>query len=172
MIRTERLLLRPLGQDDAPFMLGLFSHPDVHPWSGDGTAMPDLDAARARIARGPQRAGPHPDTGIFAVVPDGGEQPVGIAMLVPLPASGGAESTETEVGWHLHPDAWGRGYATEAALALLARAGDAGITEVHAVTNPDNVRSQAVCRRLGMIDLGLRDDWYDLTLRAFRIATG
>jgi RimJ/RimL family protein N-acetyltransferase len=40
---------------------------------------------------------------------------------------------------------------------------------VVAVTHPDNAPSQAVCRRLGMSDLGLRDDWYDRTLRAFAL---
>jgi RimJ/RimL family protein N-acetyltransferase len=54
-----------------------------------------------------------------------------------------------EVGWRLHRGAWGQGYATEAARAAL---GDAfrrvQLTEVLAYTAVDNVRSQAVMRRL------------------------
>lgn len=97
-----------------------------------------------------------------------------MVVLVPIPASAGVErddgADDLEVGWHLHPRAWGRGYATEAASALLERAASAGVPRVVAVTDPDNAPSQAVCRRLGMSDLGLRDDWYDRTLRAFSLS--
>jgi RimJ/RimL family protein N-acetyltransferase len=80
------------------------------------------------------------------------------------------DRADVEVGWHLHPDVWGRGYASEAATALVERGFAAGIEELYAVTDPDNVRSQAVCRRLGMTDLGLRTEWYDQELRAFRLS--
>ena len=42
--------------------------------------------------------------------------PAGTILLVPIPGGDG----EVEVGWHLHPDAWGRGLATEAARAVIA----------------------------------------------------
>ena len=54
------------------------------------------------------------------------------------------------MGWHLHPDAWGHGYATEAARALVAREFAAGTSEIYAVVSPGNEPSMAVCRRLGM----------------------
>ncbi len=56
-----------------------------------------------------------------------------------------------EVGWRLARDAWGRGYATEAATAALDDAfGRVGLTEVVSFTIPANVRSVAVMERLGM----------------------
>ena len=56
----------------------------------------------------------------------------------------------TEVGWGLHPDAWGNGYALEAAAASMDYAFDVlrWTTVIHLV-NPDNVRSQRVAERLG-----------------------
>lgn len=56
----------------------------------------------------------------------------------------------TEVGWGLHPDAWGRGYALEAAVASLDYAFDVlrWSTVIHLV-NPLNVRSRRVAERLG-----------------------
>ncbi len=56
-----------------------------------------------------------------------------------------------EVGWALHPDSWGQGYATEAGAASLAYAfGVMGATEVFSVILPSNHRSQRVARRLGL----------------------
>jgi RimJ/RimL family protein N-acetyltransferase len=73
-----------------------------------------------------------------------------------------------EIGWHLHPRWQGQGLATEAAEAVLAAAGAAGTGEVLALTDLDNVRSQAVAARLGMNDEGTTDRWYGLTARQYR----
>lgn len=168
-IETPRLVLRAHADSDADFLFDLFRRPEVARWSGQGIPMQHRDEAVARIARSPERAGDHPATGIFLVSVRATGSPAGIAMLVPIPSSAGFEREDTEIGWHFHPDVWGNGYATEAAQALVDRAFAAGIPELHAVTNPDNAASQAVCRRLGMTDLGLRTDWYDQELRAFRL---
>ena len=168
-ITTERLVLRPFTPEDAPALFGIFSLPEVARWSGQGTPMTDVSEAQERIRRMPVRSGDHPAAGLFAVVPAGGADVVGMAILVPLPSSEGVDRADHEIGWHLHPSVWGRGYATEAARALIDRAWAADIPELYAVTNPDNGPSQAVCGRLGMTDLGLRSDWYDRELRAFRL---
>ena len=168
-ISTPRLTLRRFTPDDADALFDVFSRPEVARWSGAGTPMTDVSEAVARIDRMPARTGDHPAAGIFAVVPKDDPRVMGMAVLLPIPASNGFDRDDLEVGWHLHPDAWGHGYATEAATALLDRAFAADVAEVYAVTDPENVRSQAVCRRLGMTDLGLRTDWYDRELRAFRV---
>ena len=166
---TDRLVLRPFTQDDADFVFDLFGRPEVAQWSAQGVPMTHRDEAVGRIARMPERAGDHPDAGVFAIVPHGASGPVGMALLVPIPKSEGFGSPDLEIGWHLHPDAWGNGYATEAGRALVERAFASDIPELYAVTHPDNGPSQAVCTRLGMTDLGLRSDWYDRELRAFRL---
>ena len=75
------------------------------------------------------------------------------------------DSPEVEIGWHLHPDVWGRGIATEAATRVLDHAAD--LPRVVAVTPPDTEPSQRVARRLGMRDEGLTDRYYDTTTRLF-----
>lgn len=56
----------------------------------------------------------------------------------------------TEVGYVLHPDAWGKGYATEACTAAIDYAFDSlGWHEVIHCIAPANTASQAVARRLG-----------------------
>lgn len=167
MIETERLVLRFFTHDDADRLYDMFRRPEVARWSGDGKPMTSIDEAHQRIDRFPTRRGTHPATGVFAAELKNSGVMAGMCMLVPIPPSKGVDRHEMEIGWHFHPDAWGNGYATEGATALVERAFAAGIPELYAVTDPDNSPSQAVCRRLGMQDLGLRTDWYDLELRAF-----
>lgn len=90
-------------------------------------------------------------------------------LLKSIPASGtdGAPSGDTEIGWHLHPDAWGHGYASEAAARVLRFAFEAGLEKVVAVTNPANTASQSVCRRIGMRHKGQTDAYYDTICELF-----
>jgi RimJ/RimL family protein N-acetyltransferase len=56
-----------------------------------------------------------------------------------------------EVGWRLARDAWGQGYATEAARASVGFGFDTlALEEIVSFTVPDNVRSRRVMERLGM----------------------
>jgi RimJ/RimL family protein N-acetyltransferase len=55
-----------------------------------------------------------------------------------------------EIGWTLHPDYWGRGYATEAGRRAVQYAfAELDLLRVCSVILPENVRSIAVARRLG-----------------------
>jgi RimJ/RimL family protein N-acetyltransferase len=94
--------------------------------------------------------------GAWAVVERGRDVPAGSVLLKPLPNGEG----EIEIGWHLHPDSWGRGIATEAAAAVLAHGFASGLEEIWAVTYLDNDRSIGVCRKIGMRLLGITHRWY------------
>jgi RimJ/RimL family protein N-acetyltransferase len=60
----------------------------------------------------------------------------------------------TEVGWSFHPDAWGRGYATEATVAAIDWAfANLGWAEVIHCIDPDNIASQNLAKRLGSRNL-------------------
>jgi RimJ/RimL family protein N-acetyltransferase len=162
-IETDRLLLREWEESDAEALLATYSHDEVWRWLGAAPApCPDLEAARARpvrwatLAAGPLGFWAIETPGVAGVAP----QPVGSAILLTLPRSDGEPSDAVEVGWALHPAAWGHGIATEAARALIDRARDAGIARVHAVVYDGNVRSMAVCDRLGMTRLGPTSEWY------------
>lgn len=169
VLETERLVLRPWGPDDLAVVYDIYSRWEVARYLGrTPTVLTELAQAEASLAR--WAAIPGPLHGVWAIVPRGTSRPVGSALLKPLPRSGSGEvSGDTEVGWHLHPDAWGNGYATEAARGLLDHAWEGGLDEVFAVTYPENTVSQAVCRRLGMTHLGSTDRYYDLTCELFRV---
>jgi RimJ/RimL family protein N-acetyltransferase len=74
----------------------------------------------------------------------------GVAVLQPVPFE--AHFTPAwEVGWRLAHSAWGHGYATEAAAALLRLGFEKfGCDEIVAFTTQANLRSQRVMQRLGM----------------------
>lgn len=167
-LRTERLRLRPFAESDAAFVLDLHSRWDVQRFIGrEPRLMTDLTEAHERIER--YRATADGIHGAWLVADAASGTPHGTLLLKPLPASAGVPDThETEIGWHLHPDAWGRGIATEAASAVLAHAFACGLGRVLAVTHPDNTASQAVARRIGMVAEGLTDRYYDTVCALFR----
>ena len=161
LLETPRLRIRDWTLDDAPTALDIHSRIEVVQWLGDGPPQlcQDLDGARERIER--WRGRDHPPLGHWAIeVTDDGPlhgRVIGTVLLLELPNGDGA----VEIGWHLHPDAWGRGYASEAARAVLQHGFDAGIEEINAVTHLTNDRSQAVCRRIGMEHRGVTHLWYE-----------
>jgi [ribosomal protein S5]-alanine N-acetyltransferase len=55
-----------------------------------------------------------------------------------------------EFNWDLRRDAWGHGYATEAAAAVLSHATAVGLARACALIKAHNERSKAVARRLGL----------------------
>lgn len=63
---------------------------------------------------------------------------------------GGPGERQAEIGYSLHPDHWGRGYATEALARLVAHLfADHGMHRLVAITGANNPRSCALLERLG-----------------------
>lgn len=168
-LHTARLTLRPYEPADAAFVRDLYSRAEVQRYIGDGTQrVRTPDEARTKIAAWNERYLHEPVQGLWAVVLEHGTI-TGSLLLKPIPDSGTAAERDIEIGWHFHPDHWGRGYATEAARAVLEHAFRSGLLRVVAVTNPANAASQAVCRRLGMTHLGLSEAYYDAACELYEI---
>jgi len=144
-IRTARLTLRPWREADRPDFAALNADPEVAADLGGPLPRAASDAKfdryRATFARyGFSR---------LAIV-DTQHRFVGYAGVMPS-RPGHPLGPHTEIGWRLTRAAWGKGYATEAARAVLADAfARLGIVEVLAYTAAENARSQAVMARLGM----------------------
>ena len=172
LLATSRLRLRHWREDDVEALLDIYSRDEVTRWLGPQprSTVSTLEEAASRLGRW-RDYGATLDSpcGVWAIVltADDTDLPVGTALLLPLRDADGP-TDKVEIGWHLHPDQQGQGFATEAASELLAAAAVAGITEVLALTDPDNVASQAVATRLDMSDDGLTDRWFGLTTRQFR----
>jgi RimJ/RimL family protein N-acetyltransferase len=166
---SARTLIRDWRPDEAARFFDIYRRWEVARWLGAApAAMQGRDEADARIARWAELNAADRSRGRWAVERKDDRSVVGTVLLVPLPDGDG----ELEVGWHLHPDSWGQGYASEAARAVLDRAFTAGVPEVFAVVRPDNAASLAVGRRLGMALLGRTDRYYQQELELFRAAPG
>ncbi|MFF9774402.1 GNAT family N-acetyltransferase [Streptomyces sp. NPDC013978] len=144
-LRTERLLLRDWRESDLAPWAAMNADPEVREHFPGVLTREQSDASAARFQADLDRRG----WGWWALEVRSTGRFVGFAGLDPveeaMPFSG------VEAGWRLARTAWGHGYATEAGRAVL----DFGfeqlrLPEILAVTMADNVRSQAVMRRLGM----------------------
>ena len=166
---TPRLVVRPWRHDEVDIMYDVYRRWDVARWLGATPTVPESAGAMHdtvdRWAAVCERPGPY---GVWAVVPVGSPGPVGTILLAPFPDGRGGDAPEIEIGWHLHPDHWGHGYATEAGAGALDQAWAAGLTEVWALVHVGNERSVAVTRRLGMQPTGLTGRWYGVEALAFR----
>lgn len=168
-LETERLSIRDWTLEDAPTALDILSRVEVVKWLGDGPPVltKDLEEARTKVLR--WRGRDDPPLGHWALeVIDGGPlhgRVIGTVLLLVLPNSSG----EVEIGWHLHPDAWGNGYAPEAARAILGHGFAGAIPEIHAVTHLTNENSMTVARKIGMTHLGITHEWYEEPSQHFRI---
>lgn len=156
---TERVVIRPWHPEEADRLFDLLRRMEVAKWLGAVLEpMRHRDEAVARIERWAAGIAAEPRFGAWAAVERSSGLPAGTVLLKPLPDGDG--DGEVEIGWHFHPDSWGRGLASEATGAVLARGFADGLEEVWAVTHLDNQRSIAVCKRIGMELLGITRRWY------------
>ncbi|MGN5374478.1 GNAT family N-acetyltransferase [Sphingomonas hankookensis] len=143
--RTERLTLRPGWTEDAPALLAAIGHEAVvrnlsrAPWPYT------LTDAEGSIERG--HATPGPSFLIFAH--EGGR-----CALIGGIGIGPFRDHAHHLGYWLTPAAWGRGYAVEAARALLDLARTLGVRQVAAGHFIDNPASGNVLRKLGFTATG------------------
>jgi RimJ/RimL family protein N-acetyltransferase len=144
VIETERLLLRSLALADLDQFVGLQQNPEVTRF----VRRLEGPAAEERL-RAVEREWLERGHGMFAVLDRVDGRFLGRAGLKYW-----SQFDETEVGWVLRRDAWGHGYATEAARACL----DWGFASLPvpyftAMIHPGNERSIRVARRLGLSPL-------------------
>ncbi|MGW7434001.1 GNAT family N-acetyltransferase [Streptomyces sp. NPDC054861] len=142
---TKRLTLRRWRDSDLEPWAELNADPEVREHLGDLLTRDQSDASVARFQVEFDERG----YGWWAVEVRATGEFIGFAGLDRV--DDGIPFKGVEIGWRLARSAWGQGYATEAALAVLAYGFDTlGLPEILAVTTSSNFRSQAVMRRIGM----------------------
>jgi RimJ/RimL family protein N-acetyltransferase len=146
-LETERLLLRPFGPDDFDALLAIHSRPDVARWLLWEPR--NRDEVRSTLARKQTETtlARDGDTISLAVVLKGSSELIGDVILHLL----SAEHRQAEIGFIIHPDHHGRGYATETGRVLLRLAFETfGMHRVVGCLEPRNAASARVLERLGM----------------------
>jgi RimJ/RimL family protein N-acetyltransferase len=144
---TERLTLRPYQPDDLPFLHGMFGSEDVCRYLH--WAPMDLEQARAKVEQRLRQTAIGPDAhGLaLAAIETAGGRYVGEMML----ALHSAKDLQGEIGWSIHPEVQGLGYATEGAREMLRVGFEVlGLHRIAAESDPRNAASIRVMQKLGM----------------------
>ena len=146
-IQTERLRLRRIWEEDAPRIHDCIKDPRIH--RNVGTIPPDqsLERTRERILENAARFDAGTSFGFAITV--GGDAIVGM--------TGGhfTKYASFDFGYWIAPEAWGNGYATEAAGGLMAwMIAEHGVKAFTAGYIADNPASGRVLSKLGLIHAG------------------
>lgn len=142
-LRTPRLTLTGVGADDAAFVLELLNDPG---WLGNigDRGVRTLEGARAYIRD-------RFSASLWLAARDAEGVPLGLCGLVERPAL-----AHPDIGYAFLARHAGKGYATEAAGAVLRHAlGALGHSSILAITKPSNAASQRVLAKIGLRNLGL-----------------
>jgi ribosomal-protein-alanine N-acetyltransferase len=163
-IETGRLLLTELSDDDAEFILGLVNEPSFLHYIGD-RGVRTQDDARRYIRQGPAASYQQNGYGLLRMGLKPDAMPIGMCGVLrrdTLP--------EPDLGFSMLPAFWSKGYAHEAAAAVMTHArASAGVGRVLAITSVDNDPSIRLLGKLGfrferMVRLG--EDTTELRLFA------
>ena len=145
VLKTQRLCLRQLREDDAPFMLGLLNEPSFIQNIGD-RGVRTIEGARQYIVNGAIASYAQHGFGLYMVELKATAVPIGICGLVKRPFL-----PDADVGFAFLPRFWSQGYALESGAAVLDYARDQlGIERVVAIVSPGNESSSKLLRKLGL----------------------
>ena len=162
-LETERLVLRDWREDDWAEFWRVTNTPAVMRWLGDELDDAGMQAAWDRL-QGYARDHGH-TFWLLERKNDGGHLSGEVLGFCGLKRSNVVAQKVTgmvEVGWRLREEAWGRGYAKEAATASLDIGfGRFGAEEIVALTVEGNTASWGLMKRLGMKRRPDLDFWDD-----------
>lgn len=145
VLETERLSLRLMSADDAVFILQLLNEPSWLHFIGDRgvrTLADAQDYILNSIVEMYSRLG----FGFYVVELRDDKTPIGLCGLVKREFL-----EDVDIGYALLPTYWGKGYAFEAALAVMAYgAGELGLQRIMAIASANNQRSMRLLEKLGL----------------------
>lgn len=151
-LETTRLRLRPWRDDDFASLFAMNSEPEVNVWLG-GPALADRSTQALRLI---QNHFEEHGWGIL-LVEDRGGRFLGLTGLQPV-RSHLPIAPATEIVWRFRAEAWGNGYASEAATAILTNSASYGAPEnIVAIVAVPNVRSAHTAEKVGLRRSPARD---------------
>ncbi len=150
-LRTSRLLLHPIDVAEAERIVARTAGP-ADAWADDFPFEGDVGAVGAFL-RATATGGEQRPFGFYRITRLDDGLAVGGIGFKGRPVGGCVE-----IGYGLVPSARGRGFAAEAAVALLTVATGQGLARVVAETTPDNIASQRTLLRAGFRPVSTSED--------------
>lgn len=145
IVETKRLMLRKITSEDAAFILRLMNEPSFVSNIGD-KGVKDLVDAQRFIMKGYWTNQEHSGYGMFLVELKNGGESIGCCGLLYRKAL-----DVTDIGFAYLPEFWNRGFAHEAAEAILEYGHSIlKIKRIVGLTSEDNLGSINLLRKLGM----------------------
>lgn len=141
-IRTERLILKPYSQQDVEQLVGLLTNREIT----KNFMVPDFDTIDQATKLAEKLV-------TFSQVEDLIHLEYGIHLndvLIGFINDCGVEGTTIEIGYVIHPNFQGNGYATEAVRAVMNELREMGFTKVTAGFFSENIASRSVMVKCGM----------------------
>ncbi|MDE3245120.1 MAG: GNAT family N-acetyltransferase [Acidobacteriota bacterium] len=149
VLETDRLALRPFTPEDAAFILRLLNESAFFQYIGD-KGVRTLEQAAGYLRDGPIRSYELHGHGLMRVELKETGQAIGMCGLLRR-----KPDQDPDLGYAFLPEAWGQGYALEAAkCALETGAGLLGFQRILALVMPGNVRSIRLLEKIGFTWVG------------------
>jgi RimJ/RimL family protein N-acetyltransferase len=147
-LETERLILHEFTEDGVDNLVELDSDPEVMRYLNGGIATPREVVERSILPRFLSYHERYNGFGVWAAIEKSSGMFIGWLSLRPHDES---RRDEVELGYRLRRAAWGQGYATEGARALIRKGFDeVGVQRVTANTYEHNAASRRVMEKVGM----------------------
>jgi len=165
ILETERLLIRQLSLEDAPFILQLVNEPSFIQNIGDRGVRTLADAEKY-IENGPVASYARNGFGLCLVTLKESSESIGMCGLIKREAL-----EDVDIGYAFLPKFWSKGYAFEAAQAFKQYAHEVvGLTRLVAIVDPNNQGSIRVLEKLGMaFEKMVRLSPEDIDLKLFAV---
>jgi RimJ/RimL family protein N-acetyltransferase len=145
ILDTQRLVVRLLHIDDAPFILKLVNEPSWIQFIGD-RGIRTIEAARDYIVNGPLAMQKSHGLSLYMTELKAERTPIGICGLIKRDTL-----EDVDIGFAFLPEYWGKGYAHESAVAVLEYGRNMlGLQRIVAITSPENLRSIKLLESLGL----------------------
>ena len=148
-LKTDRLVLKPLSELDIAFIQELESRPETYKYDWGTALSADKIESGCRWFIEKQKSLPNGGAIRWIVIYD--DKKIGEVHVDCI----NDKSHEWEIGWHILPEYWGKGFATEAVTAVIKHAfTHFNIQRIVAVCHIENIKSISLAKRVGMLKAG------------------